>query len=59
MKKDLMELLCCPLCRGDLTLEARKEAKGEILDGTIQCTKCSAKFPIEDGIPNMLPPELR
>lgn len=54
-----MELLCCPVCRGDLTLEAGRKEGAEILDGKIHCASCSIDYPIEDGIPNLLPPEDR
>ena len=30
MKPDLMEILCCPVCRGDLTLKVTKEKEKEI-----------------------------
>jgi uncharacterized protein YbaR (Trm112 family) len=59
MKPDLMEILCCPVCKGDLTLEIRKEERQEILDGTLTCAKCRTVYPIEDGIPNLLPPDER
>jgi uncharacterized protein YbaR (Trm112 family) len=54
-----MEILCCPVCRGDLTLKATKEEKGEIVQGTLRCAKCQEDYPIEDGIPNLLPPDER
>jgi uncharacterized protein YbaR (Trm112 family) len=59
MKKDLMEILCCPVCKGDLKLTVRKEEGGEIIDGSLYCAKCNETYPIEDGIPNLLPPGLR
>jgi len=59
MKRDLMEILACPLCKGDLELEAFEEKDGEILDGRLCCKGCGEVYPIEDGIPNMLPPDLR
>jgi len=59
MRADLMELLCCPVCRGDLTLEAGRTEGTEILDGKIRCPACAIDYPIEDGIPNLLPPEDR
>jgi uncharacterized protein YbaR (Trm112 family) len=59
MKKDLMDILCCPVCKGDLTLTVKKEEGGEIIDGSLYCAKCSEAYPIEDGIPNLLPPALR
>lgn len=59
MRDDLMELICCPSCRGDLRLTPTGRAPdGEILRGTLTCTKCGHVYPIEDGIPNLLPPEL-
>jgi uncharacterized protein YbaR (Trm112 family) len=59
MKKDLMDILCCPVCKGDLKLTVRKEEGGEILEGSLYCAKCNETYPIEDGIPNLLPPGLR
>lgn len=54
-----MEILCCPMCKGDLALTVGKETEGEIIQGNLHCPKCATDYPIEDGIPNMLPPELR
>ena len=59
MKPDLMEILCCPMCRGELALEARKKSGEEIIEGTLTCKDCQTVFPIEDGIPNLLPPDER
>ena len=30
-----------------------------IVTGTIVCKECRERYPIEDGIPNMLPPDQR
>jgi len=60
MKKELMDILACPMCKGDLELSIQEEAeKGEIVQGSLYCRKCDQIYPIEDGIPNLLPPELR
>lgn len=59
MRPDLMEILCCPLCHGDLKLSSRKEHEGEVVEGELTCTKCATVYPIEDGIPNLLPPDER
>jgi uncharacterized protein YbaR (Trm112 family) len=59
MKKELMDILCCPVCKGDLKLTVTKEENGEIIDGSLYCAKCNETYPIEDGIPNLLPPGLR
>ena len=58
MKKKLMDILACPVCKHHpLDLTVAKEDADEVLEGTIRCTKCNVDYPIEDGIPNMLPPE--
>lgn len=59
MRADLMEILVCPLCRAELRLAVEREDGGEIVAGTLTCTKCGEVYPIEDGIPNLLPPDLR
>lgn len=56
MKHDLIEILCCPICKSDLTLSIEKEDKKEIIRGTLRCKKCTVDYPIDEGIPNMLPP---
>ena len=39
MKKDLIDILCCPTCKGDLKLIVEKEEKGEIIEGRFNCRK--------------------
>ena len=59
MRDDLLELVCCPECRGDLRLEVpKRDPAGEIITGVLACTSCKHRYPIEDGIPNLLPPDL-
>jgi uncharacterized protein YbaR (Trm112 family) len=55
MKKDLVNLLCCPTCKGALKLIIDKEEKNEIISGNFSCEKCKCKYSIEDGIPDLLP----
>jgi len=59
MKRDLMEILACPLCKGTLELTVEEEDEKEIVKGSLYCKSCSETYPIEDTIPNLLPPELR
>ena len=59
MKRDLMEILACPVCKGELTLTVEQETDVEIITGTLFCAKCNEKYPIVDAIPNLLPPQLR
>ena len=59
MRPDLMEIIVCPVCKGDLELVVSEERDGEIVAGTLTCQGCGEVYPIEDGIPNLLPPDLR
>lgn len=59
MKKDLMEILACPMCKGDLQLEITEEDENEVITGSLYCSRCSERYPIIDTIPNLLPPDLR
>lgn len=59
MKPELMDILACPMCKGSLTLTVEKEDKDEIVEGSLHCDSCSETYPIEDTIPNLLPPALR
>ena len=59
MKRDLMDILVCPMDKGELTLAVEKEEAGEIVEGSLRCAACDETYPIEDTIPNLLPPALR
>jgi uncharacterized protein YbaR (Trm112 family) len=58
MKESLMDIICCPEDKHDLEL-AVEERDEEIIEGTLTCTECGEAYPIEDGIPNLLPPDMR
>lgn len=58
MKKDLLSILACPVCRGDLKLELTEEKGNEIWTGYLTCAACQIRYPISEGIPNLLPPEV-
>lgn len=58
MRKDLAAIVCCPVHKTPLELAAsRLDDAGDILEGTLRCGKCRFDYPIEEGIPNLLPPE--
>jgi uncharacterized protein YbaR (Trm112 family) len=59
MKRELMDILVCPMCKGELDLSVEEENKQEIVTGSLYCSKCEAHYPITDSIPNLLPPEQR
>jgi uncharacterized protein len=56
MRRTLMDILCCPVCKGDLELSVTDENEKEILDGELHCAACKVDYPIREGIPNLLPP---
>jgi len=57
MKKELMDILVCPVCKGKLTLTVTQENEREIVTGSLYCGKCDVTYPIEETIPNLLPQE--
>ena len=59
MKKELMEILACPVCKGELELRAKAEEGDEVVEGSLECAACPESYPITDSIPNLLPPQLR
>ena len=53
--KELMDILVCPVCKGDLILQSNSKESYHFL----YCSQCNQEYPIDDGIPNMLPLEMR
>ena len=48
ISKELLEILACPVCKRELKLKGEK----------LVCVGCGQRYPIVDGIPYLLPPEL-
>lgn len=46
VSKELMEILACPKCKGQVELEADETG--------IVCLSCRLRYRVEDGIPVML-----
>ena len=59
MKKDLMAILACPVCKGELVLHSEREEGDEVITGSLECAACNESYPIEESTPNLLPPDLR
>jgi uncharacterized protein YbaR (Trm112 family) len=57
--KDFLDILACPMDKSPLDLTVEEEIGDEVIRGYFTCTQCGEKYPIEDKIPNLLPPELR
>jgi uncharacterized protein YbaR (Trm112 family) len=59
MKRELMDILVCPVCKGQLQLTVTEENEGEIVNGSLYCNRCRVKYSIVDTIPDLLPPDQR
>ncbi|HVP93659.1 MAG TPA: methytransferase partner Trm112 [Methanoregulaceae archaeon] len=55
MRRSLLDIICCPVCKGDLILHIVKENESEIVEGTLTCPVCNVQYPILDGIPDLIP----
>ncbi len=60
MRRSTFDILCCPVCKGDLDLEVVQSAtledgEEDIIEGVLYCKKCDVAYPIADGIPDLLP----
>jgi SAM-dependent methyltransferase len=54
MKRQLANLLVCPMCQLALQLEVASEQDGEITRGALQCSKCRRQYPILGSIPRFV-----
>jgi uncharacterized protein YbaR (Trm112 family) len=50
-----MDILACPVCKGELKLTAIEEKGDEVITGSLYCAKCQVTYPIAGAIPNLLP----
>jgi len=46
LKKELLDILACPKCKGDLEYDTD--------NNKLICYKCKLKYPVKDDIPIML-----
>lgn len=56
MKESIMEIIVCPVCKEALDLTVTEKTGNEIIAGSLFCKKCNHSYPIQDSIPNLLPP---
>ncbi len=52
---ELLRILVCPKCKGELEVRSDEEGVEQSLD----CPACRLAYPVEDGIPVMLVEEAR
>ena len=58
MKESIMEIIVCPVCKGRLELTVSEKKDSDIVSGSLLCRKCNHTYPIQEGIPNLLPPDM-
>lgn len=56
MRRQLLGILACPVCKCDLELKVEEEDEREVLEGVLYCARCRHEFRISEGIPDLLPP---
>jgi len=60
MNRSLLPYLTCPECRrSNLDMEIYASEDDSIDQGLLTCRSCQAWYPIQHGIPNLLPPSLQ
>jgi len=55
MRPAFVDLLCCNSCGGELGLEGMADDDGHVINGTLRCRQCNTSFPIDSGVPRLLP----
>ncbi|MCK4794007.1 MAG: methyltransferase domain-containing protein [Desulfobacteraceae bacterium] len=54
MKREILGILCCPICKQDLRLFEEEVANNEVIDGILECDDCQKSFEIIKGVPRMI-----
>ena len=55
MKRELLSIICCPLCKGHLELRNVFEQDGEVESGLLHCIPCAESYPVVRFIPRFVP----
>ncbi len=55
MRRELIDILACPVCKGNMELSVSEENDREVISGYLHCIRCNEDYPIVDTIPNLLP----
>ena len=58
MKKEIVEILCCPSCYSSLNLQIDEQSNEEIIRGHLICETCHVKYPIINSIPRIVPAKM-
>ena len=55
MKRWVLDIICCPVCKGNFMLTEMEGNDTAIVEGLLTCTSCKRVYPISSGIANLLP----
>lgn len=55
MRREHLRFLACPLCKSELTITEVKNEGQRVESGTLACTAGCNTFPVERGVPRVLP----
>ena len=59
MDRSLVDILACPVCKGEFILTVTEEVQDDVITGKLWCSSCKEDYQISDSIPNLLPHNLR
>jgi len=57
MHHELLAVLACPACRGDLALDVHDERDAEVVAGRLHCGNCPRAYPVVAAVPRFVPAE--
>ncbi|MFW6070661.1 MAG: methyltransferase domain-containing protein [bacterium] len=53
MRREFLDLICCPACGAALELRSPGERDGEVWEGTLACAACAVEYEIRQGMPHL------
>lgn len=55
MKRDYLDIICCPVCKGDMNLQVIKTSRDDIIEGILTCDTCENRYFIRNGTAYLVP----
>lgn len=55
MKRWVLDIICCPVCKGNFMPTEMEGNDTDIVEGLLTCTACKRVYPISSGVANLLP----
>ncbi|MEK7729931.1 MAG: methyltransferase domain-containing protein [candidate division KSB1 bacterium] len=55
MRLDLLELICCPLCKNDFDVIPLRQEEDSREEAVLVCRACKGIYPVIGGVPRLLP----